>query len=305
MPLSADVTRTSRRHNPPPRPPQPPDIDNYRCTIALDDETISRALFQANTTPLNPTSSTILQQWTGPEEKGRSSSGRSLSTSSSDSLDSPPHPLPLGLSQSAGKGLSTDDSSDEYEDEQDDYGVGLERDLHLRLRASRMSKKLLSVELVGARPRSLVIPRALRGHFLKVRGVFSILATPEKRILHRIIELSQDKTSYFGCLVQDYVSFVQENKNCHSSSQDLLQTLRQFMTQMKAYLKQSSEMNPPIESYIPEDQIGKEISRVPVMLNHSNKESHFESSFLGDQPTNGLLSGVSNPAPGRPLSCCV
>ncbi len=305
MPLSAGITRTSRRHNPPPRPPQPPDIDSYRCSIALDDETISRALSQVNTTPLNPTSSTILQQWTGPEEKGRSSSGRSLSTSSSDSLDSPPDPLPLGLSQSVSKGLSTDDSSDEYEDEEDDYGVGLERDLHLHLRASRMSKKLLSVELAGARPRSLVIPRALRGPLRKVRGVFSVLATPEKRILLRIIELSQDKTSYFGCLVQDYVSFVQENKNCHSSSQDLLQTLRQFMTQMKAYLKQSSEMNPPIESYIPEDQIGKEISRVPVMLNHSNKESHFESSFLGDQPTNGLLSGVSNPAPGRPLSCSV
>uniref|UniRef100_A0A8C2B907 Ras and Rab interactor 2-like n=1 Tax=Cyprinus carpio TaxID=7962 RepID=A0A8C2B907_CYPCA len=255
MPLSAGITRTSRRHSPPPRPPQPPDIDSYRCTIALNDETISKALSQANMTPLNPTSSTILQQWTGPEEKGRSSSGRSLSTSSSDSLDSPPHPLPLGLSQNVGKCLSTDDSSDEYGDEEDDYGVGLERDLHLRLRASRMSKKLLSVELVGPRPRSLVIPQALRGHFRKVRDVFSVLATPEKRILLRIIELSKDKTSYFGCLVQDYVSFVQENKNCHSSSQDLLQTLRQFMTQMKAYLKQSSEMNPPIESYIPEDQI--------------------------------------------------
>ncbi|XP_043097424.1 ras and Rab interactor 2 isoform X2 [Puntigrus tetrazona] len=254
MPLSAGITRTSRRHNPPPRPSQSPDIDSYRCTIALDDETISRALSQANTT-VNPTSSTILQQWTGPEEKGRSSSGRSLSTSSSDSLDSPPHPLPLGLSQSVGKGLSTDDSSDEYEDEEDDYGVGLERNLHLRLRASRMSRKLLSVELVGARPKSLVFPQALKGHFRKVRGVFSVLATPEKRILLRIVELSQDKSSYFGCLVQDCVSFVQENKKCHLSDQDLLQMLRQFMTQMKAYLKQSSEMNPPIESYIPEDQI--------------------------------------------------
>ncbi|XP_073707987.1 ras and Rab interactor 2 [Garra rufa] len=258
MPLSSGIARTNQKHNPPPRPPQPPDIDSYRCTIALDDETISRALSQVSqnhTPPSNPTTNTILQQWTGPEEKGRSSSGRSLSTSSSDSTDSPPHPLPLGLSQSVGKALSTDDSSDEYDEEEDDYGVGLERDLHLRLRASRMSKKLLSVELVGARPRSLVVPQALKGHFRKVRGVFNVLATPEKRILHRIVELSQDKTSYFGCLVQDYVSFVQENKNCHSSGQDLLQTIRQFMTQMKAYLKQSSEMNPPIESYIPEDQI--------------------------------------------------
>ncbi|XP_050967399.1 ras and Rab interactor 2 isoform X1 [Labeo rohita] len=258
MPLSAGIAGASQKHNPPPKPPQPPDIDSYRCTIALDDETISRALSQVNrnhTSPLNPTTNTILQQWTGPEEKGRTSSGRSLSASSLDSMDCPPHPIPLRLSQSIGKGLSTDDSSDEYDQEEDDYGVGLERDLHLRLRASRKSKKLLSVELVGARSRSLDVPRVLRGHFHKVRGVFSVLATPEKRILLRIIELSQDKTSYFGCLVQDYVSFVQENKNCHSSGQDLLQTIRQFMTQMKAYLKQSSEMNPPIESYIPEDQI--------------------------------------------------
>ncbi|XP_051752111.1 ras and Rab interactor 2 isoform X2 [Ctenopharyngodon idella] len=274
MPLSAGNTRLSQRPKsiagsmgskhpsskkpapqPPPRPPQPPDIDSYRCTIALDDDTISRALSQASQThtTLKPTNSNILQQWTGPEEKGRSSSG--LSTSSSDSLDSPPHPLPLGLSQGMGQGLSTDDSSDEYDEEEEDYGVGLERDLHLRLRSSRKTKRLLAVELVGAHPRSLVIPRALRGQFRKVRGVLNVLATPEKRILLRIIELSQDKGSYFGCLVQDYLSFVQENKNCHSSSQDLLQTLRQFMTQMKAYLIQSSEMNPPIESYIPEDQI--------------------------------------------------
>lgn len=272
MPLHAPITRMSQRpksvadstgskhpssKKPAPRPPEPPDIDSYRCTIALDDDTISRAISQANrthTTLLNPTSSSILQQWTGQEEKGRSSSGQSLSTSSSDSLDSPLHPLPLGLSKNLSQGLSTDDSTDEYEEEEEDYGVGLERDLQLRLRASRKSKKLLAVELVGTRPRSLVLPRALR-HFRKVRGVLNVLATPEKRILLQIIALSQDKGSYFGCLVQDYVSFVQENKNCHSSSQDLLQTIRQFMTQMKAYLKQSSEMNPPIESYMPEDQI--------------------------------------------------
>ncbi|XP_039545166.1 ras and Rab interactor 2 isoform X2 [Pimephales promelas] len=256
----AGITRTKPKsiakrpssNQPPPRPPQPPDIDSYRCTIALDDETISMALSQARRThtPLNSTNSTVLQQWTGPEEKGRSSSG--LSTSSSDSLDCPPHPLHLDPPKSVGQGLSTDDSSDEYDGEEEDYGVGLERDLHLRLRSARKTKRLLAVELAGASPRSLIISRALRGQF---RNVLNVLATPEKRILLQIIELSQDKGSYFGCLVQDYLSFVKENKNCHSSSQDLLQTLRQFMTQMKAYLIQSSEINPPIESYIPEDQI--------------------------------------------------
>ncbi|XP_051563770.1 ras and Rab interactor 2-like [Myxocyprinus asiaticus] len=267
MPLSNGFNRLSQRSkstaaakkpapHPPPRPPQPPDIDSYRCTIALEEETISRALSRANlphTSPVKQTSCTYLQQWTGPDEKERNSSGRSFSTSSSDSLDSHPCPIPLGLSQSVGQGLYTDDSSDEDDVEEEDYGVGLKRELHLRLRASRKSHRLRAVQLAGAHPGSLdIFPRALRGHFRKVRGV---LATPEKRILMQILELAQDKGSYFGCLVQDYVSFVQENKNCHSSSQDLLQTLRQFMTQMKAYLIQSSEMNPPIESYIPEDQI--------------------------------------------------
>lgn len=273
MPLSIGFNRRSQRSqastmsqgskqpctkNPPPRPPQAPDIDTYRCTIALDDDTISRALSRANLphTPLNQTSSNILRQWTGLEEKGRSSSGRSLSTSSSDSLDSSPHPLPLNLSQSMGQRPSTDDSSDEYDEEEEDYGVELERDLHLRLSGAHKSRRLLAVELAGARPRSFVIfPRALRGHFSKVRGVLKVLATPEKRILLQIIELAQDKGSYFGCLVQDYLSYVQENKNCLLSCQDLLQTIRQFMTQMKAYLIQSSEINPPIESYVPEDQI--------------------------------------------------
>uniref|UniRef100_A0A8D2GY31 Ras and Rab interactor 2 n=1 Tax=Urocitellus parryii TaxID=9999 RepID=A0A8D2GY31_UROPR len=56
-------------------------------------------------------------------------------------------------------------------------------------------------------------------------------------------------------LRKDYVSFLQENKECHVSSTDMLQTIRQFMTQVKNYLSQSSELDPPIESLIPEDQI--------------------------------------------------
>ncbi|XP_065149834.1 ras and Rab interactor 2-like [Paramisgurnus dabryanus] len=265
MPLSIGFNRLSQRSKsstmskgskqpctknpgPPPRLCQAPDIDSYRCIIALDDETISRALSQANlphTTPAN-----ILRQWTGLEEEGQSSSGRSLSTSSFDSLDSS---LYLNLSQGMGQRLSTDDSSNEYDEEEEDYGVELKRDLHLRLSGSH---RLLAMEFTGARPRSFVIfPRALNGHFCKVLGVLKVLAKPEKRILLQIIELAQDKGSYFGCLVQDYLSYVQENKNCLTSCQDLLQTIRQFMTQMKAYLIQSSEINPPIESYIPEDQI--------------------------------------------------
>lgn len=108
----------------------------------------------------------------------------------------------------------------------------------------------------------MVIQQALRGHFRKMSGVFSSLLTPEKRAIRRVLELSRDKGSYFGCLVQDYLSFLQEGGGCqawqcHASGLELLQTLRHFITQMKSYLRQSSELDPPIESLIPEDQIGE------------------------------------------------
>lgn len=74
-------------------------------------------------------------------------------------------------------------------------------------------------------------------------------------MIKKIAAMSRDKCTYFGCLVQDYISFLQENKECHVSSTDMLHTIRQFMTQVKNYLAQSSELDPPIESLIPEDQI--------------------------------------------------
>ncbi|KAM9248377.1 ras and Rab interactor 2 isoform 3-T3 [Dugong dugon] len=105
------------------------------------------------------------------------------------------------------------------------------------------------------RSSSFVLPKIVKSQLRKMSGVFSSFMTPEKRMVRRIAELSRDKRTYFGCLVQDYVSFLQENKECHVSSTDLLQTIRQFMTQVKNYLSQSSELDPPIESLIPEDQI--------------------------------------------------
>uniref|UniRef100_A0A4W5KQZ2 Ras and Rab interactor 2 n=1 Tax=Hucho hucho TaxID=62062 RepID=A0A4W5KQZ2_9TELE len=223
------------QHHPPPRPKKP-DIDAHRCHIALDDETIAKALSRAKLPPCQapaiPTPS-IVGNGAGsppsppgktPRREGQEGrlSDMSISTSSSDSLDYS-HP-PLSLPE--------------------DYGVSLENDLDQGLRPP-----------FKARRRGVGVGVKVALSFQKVSGVFSTFMTPERRAVRRISELSRDKSSYFGCLVQDYISFVQENKGCHTSGLDLLQTLRQFMTQMKAYLTQSSELDPPIESLIPEDQI--------------------------------------------------
>ncbi|XP_047394178.1 ras and Rab interactor 2 isoform X3 [Sciurus carolinensis] len=158
-------------------------------------------------------------------------SDMSISTSSSDSLEFD-RSMPL-----YGYEADTNSSLEDYEGESDQETMA----------PPIKSKK--------KRNSSFVLPKLVKSQLRKMSGVFSSFMTPEKRMIRRIAELSRDKCTYFGCLVQDYVSFLQENKECHVSSTDMLQTIRQFMTQVKNYLSQSSELDPPIESLIPEDQI--------------------------------------------------
>lgn len=263
--------------NPPPPRPKKPDLEAHRCHIALDDETIAKALSRAKlpSCKLSPAvpADEILDKNDGspeslPNERGRQRlSDMSMSTSSSDSLEYSQSPgFSLGLAPSPSQHLnhpvedSSEDDEDGEEEEEEDYGVGLETDLEMRLRPSFKARRhRVGVSLSGG---SFVLPRALKGRFRKVSGMLSSLMTPERRAVKRIAELSRDKSSYFGSLVQDYISFVQENRGCHTSGMDFLQTLRQFMTQMKAYLRQSSELDPPIESLIPEDQIGKSAKKI-------------------------------------------
>ncbi|XP_065595580.1 ras and Rab interactor 2 [Cyrtonyx montezumae] len=158
-------------------------------------------------------------------------SDMSISTSSSDSLDFD-RSMPL-----FGYEGDTNSSLEDFEGESDQESMAPP----LKPKKKRNS--------------SFVLPKIVKSQLRKVSGVFSSFMTPEKRMIKKIAEMSRDKRTYFGCLVQDYISFLQENKECHVSSTDMLQTIRQFMTQVKNYLSQSSELDPPIESLIPEDQI--------------------------------------------------
>ncbi|XP_030628296.1 ras and Rab interactor 2 [Chanos chanos] len=189
-----------------------------------------------------------------PGGRGERLSDISVSTSSSDSLDLNHSFNQLANVPSARGRAAGDSSMEEEEEDEEDYGVSVESDQEISIHPPFKSKKRHS-----AGP--FVLRRALKGHLRKVSGVFNSLMTPEKRAIRRIVEQSQDKSTYFGCLVQDYVSFLQENRGCHTSGLDLLQTLRQFMTQMKSYLLQSSELDPPIESLIPEDQIDQVLEK--------------------------------------------
>ncbi|XP_053477385.1 ras and Rab interactor 2 [Ictalurus furcatus] len=225
-----------------------PDAEGQLCHLALEDQIIEQAVSQSLA---KQALRNAAMESRSPAEEG-SPIGRerlsdiSISTSSSDSLDyTPSFTLPAAASPSR---------ADSSLEEEDDDGVGVESDQELSIEPPFKPKKRHSAG-------TFVLPRALKGHLRKVSGVFNSLMTPEKRAVKRIVEQSQNKSTYFGCLVQDYMSFMHENCSCHESGLELLQTVRQFMTQMKSYLLQSSELNPPIESLIPEDQIDQVLEK--------------------------------------------
>ncbi|XP_051946131.1 ras and Rab interactor 2-like isoform X2 [Xyrauchen texanus] len=225
------------------------DADGLRCQMALDDQTIEDAV-SWSLAKRSMSNSNDLENSNHADEHSSTRRERlsdiSISTSSSDSLDlTQSFSLPTEASPSRTNRPAGDSSLEEEEEEEDD-GINLESD-------QEVSSPLNSKKQSNAS--TFVLPRTLRGHLRKMSSVLNSLITPERRAIWKIVEQSRDKGTYFGCLVQDYVSFLQENRSCHTSGLDLLQTLRQFMTQMKSYLLQSSELNPPIESLIPEDQI--------------------------------------------------
>uniref|UniRef100_UPI00358EFFA8 ras and Rab interactor 2-like n=1 Tax=Myxine glutinosa TaxID=7769 RepID=UPI00358EFFA8 len=95
----------------------------------------------------------------------------------------------------------------------------------------------------------------VRSSIRKVSEVLQLLLTPEKRVIRKVCELAQDRHNYFGSLVQDYIVYIQENSDNFHTSTDLLQAVRQFLNQLKNYLLKGNEMDPPIESLIPECDI--------------------------------------------------
>lgn len=72
--------------------------------------------------------------------------------------------------------------------------------------------------------------------------VFTSFMSTDRKLQKRIVELARDGSTYFGNLVQDYRAFTLDTMKRHSSSTEMLQEIRQMMTQLKNYLIQSTEL---------------------------------------------------------------
>ncbi|XP_062892496.1 ras and Rab interactor 2 isoform X2 [Mobula hypostoma] len=85
-----------------------------------------------------------------------------------------------------------------------------------------------------------------------LRKVLSSLGRPERRLVRAVEERSRDGGTYFGGLVQDYLCLVREGRAGHTSGTELLQSVRQFMSHMKALLVDSSELDSAHEALVEE-----------------------------------------------------
>lgn len=92
-------------------------------------------------------------------------------------------------------------------------------------------------------PTTVMLDRARH----RLSTVLTGLISHDRRLTQRIVELARDPLSYFGNLVKEHRAFTLETMMNHSSSTELLQEIRQMMTQLKSYLLQSTELQAMLE----------------------------------------------------------
>ncbi|TWW63438.1 ras and Rab interactor 3 isoform X2 [Takifugu flavidus] len=127
-----------------------------------------------------------------------------------------------------------------------------------------------SETVVGAQtvlhPRPPLLRSRGRGGLHRMSEAFVCFFAPDKRLTRLVEELSRDRRSTFGGMVQDFLleqrevlkSLVSSSSSSASSSRvtsvQLLQGLRLFLSQAKCCLMDSGELEPPIETLVPENE---------------------------------------------------
>ncbi|XP_062037234.1 ras and Rab interactor 3 [Lepus europaeus] len=105
----------------------------------------------------------------------------------------------------------------------------------------------LSLPSVKKKPAMILGKARHRLSFASFTSVFQALLSSDRKLYKKVVELAQDKASYFGSLVQDYKAYSLEMMARQDSSTELLQEIRTMMTQLKSYLLQSTELKAMVD----------------------------------------------------------
>lgn len=111
----------------------------------------------------------------------------------------------------------------------------------------------------GKKKPSAVLGKARhRLSFASFTNVFHAFLSNNRKLYKKVVELAQDKASYFGNLVQDYKVYSLEMMARQTSSTEMLQEIRTMMTQLKSYLLQSTELKALVDPTLhSEEELGQ------------------------------------------------
>ncbi|XP_065150440.1 ras and Rab interactor 2 [Paramisgurnus dabryanus] len=90
----------------------------------------------------------------------------------------------------------------------------------------------------------------------RMTAAFVCVFAPERRVARLVDELSRDRRSTFGSLVQDFLENQRQEMEASklSSAVEILEGLRRFLSQAKSLLLEAGEIEPPIETLVPENE---------------------------------------------------
>ncbi|KAF3697802.1 Ras and Rab interactor 2 Ras interaction/interference protein 2 [Channa argus] len=133
-----------------------------------------------------------------------------------------------------------------------------------------------------------------RGGIHRMSEAFVCFFAPDKRLTRLVEELSRDRRSIFGGMVQDFLleqrevlkSLTSSSSSSSSSSTSsatsvqLLQGLRIFLSQAKCCLLDSGELEPPIETLVPENEKDLALERAMFSCVLRPLKSHLEKALV-------------------------
>ncbi|XP_042356886.1 ras and Rab interactor 3 [Plectropomus leopardus] len=149
-------------------------------------------------------------------------------------------------SPQGGAVLGTDPDSCSASSTEEEGELNQEQEQNNRPAGSRSPKAA-----VRRTPTTIMLDRAR----YRLSTVLTGLISHDRRLTQRIVELARDPLSYFGNLVKEHRAFTLETMSNHSSSTELLQEIRQMMTQLKSYLLQSTELQAMLEHQYTQDKL--------------------------------------------------
>uniref|UniRef100_A0A8D3C4V1 Si:ch211-168d1.3 n=1 Tax=Scophthalmus maximus TaxID=52904 RepID=A0A8D3C4V1_SCOMX len=124
-------------------------------------------------------------------------------------------------------------------------------------------------------PRPPLVRSRGRGGLHRISEAFVCFFAPDKRLTRLVEELSRDRRSVFGGMVQD---FLLAQRGTLKSL--LLQGLRLFLSQAKCCLLDSGELEPPIETLVPENEKDLALERAMFSCVLRPLRSHLEKALV-------------------------